>query len=104
MSERSTPAKWNGLPPEPSKSGLHYITDAVALWEAGKQRWSLLGKTRDVTPEWLAAQSWAEYRFPCPWPDQHADLTQRMNEMQLTVDAVFSGGIVIRHHSEASHA
>ena len=57
---------WDGRPQNPERDGLHYITDAVAFWEAGRQKWRLLSHTRLEDPEWLAAQSWAEYRGPCP--------------------------------------
>lgn len=57
---------WDGRPQNPEEDGLHYITDGVAFWLAGPQKWALLNRGRRERPEWLAAQPWAEYRGPCP--------------------------------------
>lgn len=65
--------KWDGIPERADKTGLHYITDAVALWEADKKRWFLLARTKPASPEWLAGQEWAIYRGPCPKPPEAAD-------------------------------
>jgi hypothetical protein len=61
-----------GVPLNPEQDGLHYITDGVALWDAWRQRWSLLCRARQETAEWLAQQPWAEYRGPCPTPNELA--------------------------------
>ena len=55
-----------GFPLNPEKDGLHYITDAVALWKSQQQKWALMSRTRDASPEWLAEKWWAKYRGPCP--------------------------------------
>jgi hypothetical protein len=57
---------WDGIPEQAYKTGLHYITDAVALWDARKRKWWLMAKARAAPPEWLASQEWAIYRGPCP--------------------------------------
>ena len=55
-----------GVPINPDEDGLHYITDAVAFWNCKRQKWVLLARTRDASPEWLAEQWWAKYRGQCP--------------------------------------
>lgn len=59
-----------GVPSNPEKNGLHYISDGVALWYSKKNKWVLLGRTKEEKPEWLAEQSWAKYHGPCPCPGE----------------------------------
>lgn len=54
-----------GVPLNPKDSGLHYIMNAVAFWNANTGKWSLIGRTRPEKPECLMRQYWAEYRGPC---------------------------------------
>lgn len=61
---------WKGYPPNPEEDGLHHIGEGVALWFADRQAWTLMGRTRLVSPEWLAAQWWASYNGPCLTPDE----------------------------------
>lgn len=65
--------EWNGVPENPEKDDLHYITDGVALWIAHTKKWTLLSKAKPVTPEWLATQGWAEYHGPCPTYEELRD-------------------------------
>jgi hypothetical protein len=77
MTDTTNPGNWPdperpGVPLNPDRDGLHYITDGVALWEARRQRWSLFLRARRETAEWLGKQLWAEYRGPCLTPDEVA--------------------------------
>ena len=72
--------QWDGRPENPEQDGLHYISDAVAMWDARKQKWALLSRTRAEPAEWLAKQWWAEYRGPCPTIEEFNKLTDSVDD------------------------
>lgn len=56
--------RWDGIPDNSESEGLHYVGDAVAFWHVGK--WAIIGHSKFLSPEELAAEFWAIYHGPCP--------------------------------------